>query len=150
MGAVKFNLAAGFTSLPVQFTGYIVDATHIKLIECDNTTGTGFGSTSGVAIGQGSATGTFTSNSAFTGNYVFGILGQDLSGLPASLSLLGLVIPNGAGQLNGIEDQFFGGLFLGFSDHFTAPYNVDPTGYGHIDTSILFKITAPGRSTSFI
>ena len=149
MGAVKFTLTAGFASLPIQFTGYIVDATHIKLVECDNTTGTGFGFTSGVAIGQGSATGTFTSNSAFTGRYVFGILGQDFSGLPASLSLLGSLIPDGVGQLTGIEDQFYGGLFLGFSDHFGAHYNVDATGSGRIDTHITFQNNGSGPEYIF-
>ena len=144
MGMVKFNLTPSFASLPVQFAGYIVDATHIKIVECDNSTGTGFGSTSGVAIGQGTATGTFTSNSMFTGSYVFGLFGQDASGLPASLSVLGLIVPNGNGFVNGIEDEFFGGLLLGFSDHFTSPYSVDPTGTGRIDTTINFQNNGPG------
>ena len=57
--------------------GYIVDATHIKLIETDNISGstTAFGSTAGIAIGQGTATGTFTGNASLSGTYVFGVLG---------------------------------------------------------------------------
>lgn len=144
MGMVKFYLTPAFASLPVQFAGYIVDSSHIKLVECDNATGTGFGSTSGVAVGQGTATGTFTSNSVFTGRYVFESLGQDFSGLPASLSLLGVVIPDGTSQINGIEDQFFGGLLFGFSDHFGSHYNVDPTGNGRIDTHITFQNNGSG------
>ena len=60
-GAVTLNLTAPFGAankpMSLQFTGYIVDATHIELIETDAVSGSGFGLTGGVAIGQGNATG---------------------------------------------------------------------------------------------
>jgi len=47
LGYVKFNLTAAFSPNPIQFTGYIVDAQHIRLIESDiNGSGGGVGSTS--------------------------------------------------------------------------------------------------------
>ena len=62
----------------VQFTGYIVDANHIALIESDNTSGSGFGSTAGVAIAQATpALGLFDAG-AVSGQYVFGVTGTDL------------------------------------------------------------------------
>ena len=58
-GALKFNLTTSFASTPLQFTGYIADPLHIKLIESNEIDGSGigFGSTAGLAIGQGAATG---------------------------------------------------------------------------------------------
>src|SRR5215469_1228782 len=99
LGSLKFNLMAGFAP-SLQFTGYIVDATHIKLIESDlDGTGAGFGSTAGVAIAQGGATGTFTNNSAFSGTYVFSILGLDPSLVPSSLASLGQFTADSSGNL---------------------------------------------------
>ena len=109
-GAVTLNLTVPAlpTTTTFQFTGYIVDATHIKLIESDNTFGAGgIGSTAGLAIGQGSATGTFTDTS-FSGTYVFGVLGQDLSAVsPSSLTSVGVFTADGSGDLtNGFTDTF--------------------------------------------
>jgi hypothetical protein len=103
-GAVTINLTPSFASGPMQFTGYIVDDTHIKLIESDNSTGW----TGGVAIGQGSATGTFTDVSSFSGTYVFGVLGVDLFGFtPNTSTSLGLFTADGSGGLvNGFTDMF--------------------------------------------
>ncbi len=108
-GAVTLNLAVpDFPSTTsYQFTGYIVDAIHIKLIESDNPFGTGgVGSTAGLAIGQGSATGTFGGNTSFSGTYVFGVLGQDLSASsPSSLTSVGVFTADGSGDLaNGLTD----------------------------------------------
>src|SRR5262249_11899559 len=112
-GAIKLTLTTDFAPTPIELTGYIVDATHIKLIESDNTSGTGFGSTVGVAVGQGTATGTFTDNSSFSGSYVFGIFGQDLSGFPSSLASVGQFSADGIGHLTrGYNNEFFGGLFV--------------------------------------
>jgi hypothetical protein len=111
-GAVMIDLNLGFTSSPVQFAGYIVDATHIKLIETDNSSGTGFGSTGGVAIGQGAANGTFTT-AALSGTYVFAIPGVDLTETlagttPDTFTSLGVFTADGSGNLtNGFIDTFF-------------------------------------------
>ena len=150
-GSVTFSLTAGFAQTPLQFTGYIVDATHIKLIESDNNgSGTRFGSTAGLAIAQGSATGTYINNAAFAGNYVFGILGQDLSGLPTSLASVGQFTADASGNLNsGYNDEYLGGLLVEISDSFTGTYTLDPSGDGRVDSSITFASNGPGPELIF-
>ncbi len=120
LGAVMVNLTTSFgtnrRSTSVQFTGYIVDDTHIKLIESDDASGTGFGLTAGLAIGQASATGSFTSNASFSGTYVFNVLGTDLSinpntsvanTAPVTLTSVGVMTADGGGNLSsGFTDTF--------------------------------------------
>ena len=109
-GAVTLNLTVpGFQSATTfQFAGYIVDATHIKLIENDNNSGGGSGSTGGIAIAQGTATGTFANDSSFSGTYVFGLLGVDLTGFtPNTLTSAGVFTANGSGNFDsGYMDTF--------------------------------------------
>ncbi|MGD0416364.1 MAG: hypothetical protein ABSA80_13480 [Terriglobales bacterium] len=160
-GAVTLNLTAGFGAankpIPLQLTGYIVDNTHIKLIETDNTAGSAapFGSTVGLAIGQGPATGTFTTNTSFSGTYVFGVPGVDLSNsniLPSTLTSVGLFTADGSGNLNdGFTDTFLQlntaqGTVASpqtgaqISAPFTGTYSVDSTGTGRASsTSITFN-----------
>lgn len=111
-GAVAITLNIGFGT--AQLTGYMVDPAHMKLIETDNTTGTGFGSTGGLAISQGAATGTFNSLSLFSGNYVFNSFGTEIDsgapGLPASMTSVGVLTSDGAGNLtSGFTDTLFQG-----------------------------------------
>ncbi len=85
------------------FTGYIVDDNHIKLIENDGTS-----STVGLAIAQGSDTGTF-SDASFSGTYAFGVTGADLDNInippaPTTLASAGLFTADGVGDLNGFTD----------------------------------------------
>jgi hypothetical protein len=151
-GMVKLDLTTDFASVPVHFTGYIVDNLHIKLIESDNSTpGSGFGSTSGMAIGQGTATGTFTSNQSFYGNYVFGISGTDLnSGLASSLASAGVFTVDGTGNLtSGFNDEFLAGLILQISDQFTGTYLVETTGRVDTGSSINFVNNGPGPEFIF-
>jgi hypothetical protein len=143
-GAVTINLTVpGFTTPTLQFTGYVVDATHIHLIESDNPPGAGgIGSTAGVAIGQGSATGTFKDNTFFSGTYVLGILGVDLAGAtPATLTSANLFQADGLGHLaNGFTDTFlelngnqppnFSGAQI--SAQFGGTYSVNTTGTGRV------------------
>jgi len=148
-GAVKFNLTTGFSSTPLQFTGYIVDATHIKLIETDvngkNATGA---STAGVAIGQGAATGTFINNTALSGLYVFEIFGEDPSGLPSSLASAGVFIADGKGYLEqGYNDEY--GATVQFSDRFHGKYAVDSTGTGRVDSFLSYATHGPGPEFLF-
>jgi hypothetical protein len=140
LGSLKFNLTGSFAPSPIQFTGYIVDAQYIKLIESDNTgSGVGLGSTAGIAIGQGAATGTFTSDQSFAGNYVFDVLGQDLSDQPTSLAMVGEFTADTSGNLNnGYADAVLNGLLQYVSDSFTGTYNLDTTGTGRVDSSIRF------------
>ncbi|MFZ0419026.1 MAG: hypothetical protein WAM04_13090 [Candidatus Sulfotelmatobacter sp.] len=151
LGSLKFNLTAAFSQSPIQLTGYIVDTQHIKLIETDNDgSGTGVGFTAGLAISQGAATGTFTNNNSFSGNYVLDILGQDLSGLPTSLASVGEFTADASGNLNnGYDDELLDGLAIEISDSFTGTYTVDPTGTGRVDSSINFSSNGPGPEVIF-
>jgi hypothetical protein len=150
-GSVKLNLIAGFSSTPLQFTGYIIDGMHIKLIESDNNgSGMGFGATAGVAISQGASAGTFTSNQSFSGNYVFDITGEDLTGLPASLASVGEFSGDATGNLNnGYNDEFLSGFVIGISDSFTGTYLMDPSGTGRVDSSITFTNNGAGPELIF-
>ena len=107
-GRVLFNLNVPFVhSSPsaIQFTGYVVDAIHIKLIESDNNdpTSPGYGSTAGQAIAQASADiGNFTVGSV-GGTYVFGITGTDLSNgniTPNTFASAGMFYADGGGDLS--------------------------------------------------
>lgn len=155
-GAFTLNLTAPFgvanKPIPLQFTGYIVDTTHIKLIETDNTSGStaAFGSTAGIAIGQGTARGTFTGNASLSGTYVFGVSGVDLSNsniLPSTLTSAGVFTADGNGNLNnGFTDTFL--LFntdqgtvnnpqngAQISAAFDGTYSVDSSGTGRASLS---------------
>jgi hypothetical protein len=151
LGSVKFNLTAAFSPKPIQFTGYIVDAQHIKLIESDLVgSGSGVGSTAGTAIGQGTATGTFISNQSFAGTYVFNILGQDLSALPTSLAAVGQFSSDASGNLNnGYSDEFLEGLGVEVSDSFSGTYALDSTGTGRVDSQISFRANGQGPELIF-
>jgi hypothetical protein len=150
-GSLKFNLTAAFASTPIQFTGYIVDDQHIKLIESDNNgSQPGFGSTAGVAIGQGAATGTFTNKPAFAGTYIFGIQGEDLSGLPTSLASVGRFTADNSGNMkNGYNDELLNGLGVEISDSFAGTYTLDSTGTGRVDSSFNFSVSGPGPEFIF-
>jgi len=137
-GAVTLNLTVpGFTSTTAfQFTGYLVDQTHIDLIESDNNPSAGgIGSTAGIAIGQGSSTGTLTS---FSGSYVFGILGQDLSSsFPATLTSAGVFTAvdngNGTGNLtNAFTDTFLQAADAQISGVFSGTYSDAAKGIGRV------------------
>ena len=150
-GAVTFVLTAAFASSPLQFTGYMVDATHIKLIESDNSgQGTGIASTAGLAIGQGSATGTFGPGSGFTGNYVFGIVGEDSSFLPTSLASVGQFTASSAGSLTGgYNDEFLGGLSIEIADGFSGNYALDSAGIGRVDSTTNYTSGGAGPELIF-
>jgi len=133
------NANTGFAAT-IQFAAYIVDATHMKIIETDTNpnsgTGSVYGVTAGIAIGQGAGTGTFTTNKAFTGKYAFGVFGDDTSQSPATLSAAGILTAGSGGGLSGYLDEFqyqFGNdLYIG--DRFTGSYSIDPAGTGRADT----------------
>ncbi len=152
-GAVKFDLTTDFASSPIEFTGYIVDAVHIKLVESDNGSGTGFGSTGGLAIGQGAATGTFVGKGAFSGAYVFGISGVDLYVLsPSSFASVGVFTADGLGNLTGgFNDKFLAAVGSEISDSFKGRYSVDSKGTGRVNSHINFphRSTEPGAELIF-
>jgi len=161
-GAVTLMLTIpGFpTATTFQFTGYVVDTADIKLIESDNSTGSGSGSTGGVAIGQGSATGTFAADSSLSGTYVFGLVGTDLAGFaPSTFTSVGLFTADGAGNLaNGFTDTFLqqngaqGNLGSQISAAFSGTYAVDPTRTGRVRPVFAHfsPFPKPGFSPKFI
>jgi hypothetical protein len=126
-GTVTLNLDAPncFQSNTLQLTGYIVDSSHIRVIETD-----GAFLTAGLAVGQGAATGTFT-DASLSGPYVFDVLGMDLTSLyPSSLTSADMIVADGAGNIpSAVMDTFLidssAGSPAQISDQFTASYHVD-------------------------
>ncbi len=125
----------------IQFTGYIVDATHIRLIESDDLAGTSGFLTAGIAVGQGSAAGTFT-NASLTGPYVFGVLGYDINegaAVSSSFTAGGVVDAAGNGRFAGIDDYFFLADFAAFTANpLTGAYTTDANLVGRVDLSQRF------------
>jgi hypothetical protein len=96
LGKVTLNLVGlldGIHPKPVTavFAGYIVDATHIDLIETDTTAGgtvAPLALTGGLAIGQTAGSYGNFNNASFNGPYVFGATGVDLSPVNSSFTPL--------------------------------------------------------------
>lgn len=144
LGIVTITLTAPagatcFGQSTVQFTGYIVDATHIRLIEIDDINGSSGFLTAGIAVNQGSAAGTFTDTSLM-GSYVFGVLGYDLNygtAVPASFTSAGVAVSDGSGTISGINDTLFLSEDLALTgSKLSGNYtNDDPTlvAFGRVD-----------------
>ena len=128
-GRVLFQVRPGSGStLPsIYLAGYIVDATHIRLVETndafDNANFRGV--MGGTALGQGANTGKFTAASVTGTTYVFAAQGADVRG---QLQLAGLLTASTGGSITGT---------LNWNDltntvqsplPFTGTYTVDPTG----------------------
>jgi hypothetical protein len=142
-GKVVFDLTGTNCFGFAEFTGYIVDSTHIRLIETD-----GLYITGGLAISQGVARGTYTSAS-LAGTYVYGVAGTDLASfLPTTLTGAGFVTADGQGNLtNGNTDFFLLGAFAEFREQHTGTYTVDANGIGRFH--LAFNHFAPAPQTSF-
>jgi hypothetical protein len=139
-GRVQIKLNIGTGPIAAVFDGYIVDSTHIRLVETDT-----FGITGGTAIGQGSSTGTFTANSTFSGPFVFGYLGFNSGGPGADA---GVITADGAGNLtNGLIDQNQGGFVI--SDTLSGTYAVDNTGTGRVVLTTNFGSHGAGPALIF-
>jgi len=134
-GKVTIQLAAGFTTAVISFDGYIVDATRIQLVEHD-----GYATSGGTAIGQGSATGSFTTPASFSGTFVFGYYGYNLAGYGATA---GVITADGASGLNnGLIDQTQGGTVI--SDTLTGSYANDGAGTGRVVLTTNFGANGTG------
>jgi hypothetical protein len=120
------------------FTAYVVDNSHLRLIETDGSAGL----TTGIAIGQGSLTGTYSN---FSGTYTFGIFGEDLSGSQSTLAAAGNFTVGGGSLTSGSIDEIQSGLLVQVSDGFTATYTMDPSG--RVDTGSSFTFATSGNGT---
>ncbi len=153
LGMVTFNLVGlldGIHPKPVTavFAGYIIDASHIDIIETDSASGTvrPLALTGGLAIGQTAGSYGNFNNASFSGPYVFGVTGVDLSPInstfiPATWTTASLFTADGNGcqgdSCNGYIDTFLQqncvqstckkGAIPGaqISAQFTATYSVD-------------------------
>jgi len=123
-GRVVFNMVPSSSSIPtISMVGYIVGPNHIRLVETtDNFNGT----TGGVALGQGSSTGTFSSASIAGTSFVFGTIGADPNG---GFMVAGELTTNSGGTVSGFlnaNDLSISGVQAPIG--FAGTYTVDPTG----------------------
>jgi hypothetical protein len=126
MGRVVFDLVPGPASSieQIDLVGYIVDASHIRLVETTDAYG---GFTGGTALGQGSSTGTFNASSFSGSSYVFGAAGTDANG---ALQVAGLLSAGSSGSLSGTLNfnDIIAQTPQGGSSLSAGSYTVDPTG----------------------
>ena len=155
-GQVAFTLlgipgASHPKPVTIILTGYIVDATHIKIIETDTNANSGvaaFGATGGLAIAQAAGSYGNFNNESFSGTYVLGVTGIDLSPInsgytPSTLTSADVLTADGNGDLtSGFTDTFLqlncvqvickqsGDVITGaqISSSFTGTYSVDASG----------------------
>jgi len=124
-GRVTFTLnATDTTDFPqIILAGYIVDSSHIALVEDDDAF---VGTTGGVAYSQGAKTGTFNTASASGNSYVVGMFGVDGTGF---LQTVGLITPGATSVTGFIDFNDLSGSEPVSPDPVTAPaYTVDATG----------------------
>jgi hypothetical protein len=123
-GRVMFNLAPNSSSKFPGFilTGYII-GNKIQLIENQNDALNGV--VGGVALGQGSNTGKFNSNSPMVSgqSYAYGLSGEDSNGL---LTMAGGFALNSDGTVGG--RLAFNDIANHNGNSITGTYTVDPTG----------------------
>jgi hypothetical protein len=145
-GKVVVNLTLNSSNF-ITLVGFILDPTHVKLIENDTT----FGTTVGTAYAQGTATGSFTSNSAFQGTFVYGTEGYGTQNGNTLLPTVygGLFTADGAGDItNGYTDENEFGTVI--DDTLSGNYAVDSSGTGRTVTSDMFYgSSGPGPSFIF-
>jgi len=119
MGKAVFHLNTAFTTQDLALVAYMIDNTHMKLVENDF-----YGNTSGVAFGQGSAAGKFTSGS-FNDTVVFETSGLSTSSFVPTV-FAGLFTA-GSGSINGVADGNAGGTPLSDAT-LTGNYSVAASG----------------------
>lgn len=129
-GRVQIQLfpSASSTFSPLYLVGYVVDATHIRLIETgdQNDTVNFNGVLGGTALGQGTNTGHFSTASVAGSSYVFGAQGNDTNG---ALQLAGVLTLNSDGTAAGtLNWNDLSGATAQSPAPFTGSFTVDPTG----------------------
>ena len=129
MGRVQIQLllAANSTLPPIFLAGYVIDATHIRLIGTgDNNEANFQGVLGGTALGQGSNTGQFSVANIAGSSYVFGAQGNDAQG---PLQVAGVFTANADGSVTGtLNWNDLTGTTTQSPLPFTGTYTVDPTG----------------------
>ncbi len=128
-GRIQIQLQPGESALqPITLAGYIVDSTHIRLIESGDTSDLANfqGVLGGVALGQGAQTGQFSAAAMAGSRYVFGAQGNDAQG---SLQIAGVLTFDANGALTGMLNwNDLTGRTAQTPQSFTGSYSVDPTG----------------------
>ena len=126
-GKVTFTLEPTGPTVTTEIIlyGYIVDSNHIRLVEA-NTDAFG-GTTGGLALSQGTNTGTFNTASVSGNTYVIGLTGLD--DIAGAFQAVGQITP-GATTVTGFVDyNDLSVVETASPDPVTAPaYTVDPTG----------------------
>lgn len=129
-GTATFTTGRGTLS----FAYYVVDATHLKLVETDSGT-----ALSGDAFSQ---TGPF-SNASVTGPFAFTIAGSDIAGgVPFAAG--GVLTSDGAGNVTGGAEDFNDGGTITSNAALTGTYALASTGRGTL------TITTSGGPANFI
>jgi hypothetical protein len=127
LGKIVINVSPAFPSNPgIALAGFIVDDTHIKLIERDHA----FGITAGIAFAQGADTGTFTTSS-FSGPVVFGTQGASTAG-PTIYA--GLFTASSGSITKGVADENAFGTVV-TDGALSGSYAADSSGTGRVTTS---------------
>jgi hypothetical protein len=125
-GRIVFSLNPSPTStIPaINLVGYIVDPTHIRLVETSDPLN---GTVGGLAIGQGTNTGTF--NSIAGNSYVAGLTGFDTSTVGV-LQVAGVITANADSSVSGAinYNDLSGSGPVTPSPLTGGTYTVDPTG----------------------
>lgn len=113
---------------PLYFAGYVVDATHLRLVEVGSAQNSYVVSATagGIAVSQGANTGQFSAAQVAGTSYVFGAEGEDGRGV---LQVAGVLTLNADGTATGTlnwNDQ--GGNAPQAPIPCSGTYTVDPTG----------------------
>jgi len=97
---IKLYPGTGSSLQPVYLAGYIVDATHMRLIETEDAVDAMnfLGVLGGTALGQGANTGKFSTGSVVGTSYVFGAQGTDEHG---PLDVAGVLTSGANGTVTG-------------------------------------------------
>jgi len=125
-GRVVFNLVPSAASniASIILAGYIVDATHIRLVEDSDPLGF---STGGTALGQGASTGSFSSTTLAGSSFVFSALGKDAN-TNFNFQVAGVLTTNADLSVSGTLNLNDLSQDITTPIPFTGTYTVDPTG----------------------
>jgi hypothetical protein len=129
LGRVQIQLLPIPSTLqPITLAGYVVDATHMRVVGSGDTSNPDNyqGVLGGLALGQGAGTGQFSATAVAGTNYVFGAQGADAQG---NLQIAGVVTLGVNGSASGtLNWNDLTGKEAQAPLPFTGTYAVDSTG----------------------